>query len=168
MFRSTYQVVQDTDKALDVMRRASEWLVEIGKPAKHWNPADMNRQSMLKHAEPSEFYVVLVGGKPAAAAILQDSERNQSWASVDKGEHVSALYVHWLAVAPEFQGKGLPKILTDFAAAQAKARGLTRLRLDANAKEPKLMKVYDDLGFELVHIEPEADQRIAFYQKVLA
>ncbi len=165
MSKTTCKVVQDTDRALEVMRRAAKWLVEIGKPGKHWNPAHMDRRHMLQHAEASEFYVVLVNGKPAAAAILQDNERNQSWASVDRGNHVSALYVHWLCVAPEFRGKGLPKVLIDFAAKQAKAMGIHTVRLDTNADEPKLMKVYDDLKFTLVHIEPEDEQRTAFYQK---
>ena len=39
------------------------------------------------------------------------------------------------------------------------------LRLDTDANEEKLMKVYDDLGFHLRGIEQEGDRQTAFYEK---
>jgi len=164
--RSKYRIVQDADKAIEVMYKAAKWLEESGKgPNKWWQSQNMNRKFMLQHAEPSEFYVVLIGENPVACAILQDNQRNQSWESVDKGVKVNALYIHWLAVHPGYRGTGLPKLLVDFAAKRAAANGIHLLRLDTNAQEAKLRKIYEDLGFELVHIEQEDYQQTAFYQK---
>lgn len=160
------KIIQDMDQALLVMNDAGQWLLESGKnPDKWWHPKNMNKTFMLKHAEPSEFYVALVEGKPAASVVLQDNERNQSWEPVDKGEPMQALYLHWVCVSRGFAGMNLPRALVDFANQQAKIRQFKLLRLDTNADEGKLCKVYEDLGFKLMAIEQEADGRVAYYQK---
>ena len=165
VLKRAYKISQDADKAIEVMHSAAKWMEDSGIHEKHWRSAGMNRKSMLQNAEESEFYVLLIKGNPAAAAILQDNQRNQSWKSVDNGKGVQALYVHWLCVDPSYRGIGLPKVLLDFAKKTAMARGLRLLRLDTNAGEPKLMKVYEDAGFELIHIEQEGAHKTAFYQK---
>ncbi len=166
--KRSLKILQDIDQAIFVMHSAGKWLEESGKnPSKWWKPQNMNRDFLLRHAEPNEFYVVLVGEKPAVAEILQDNQRNQSWKSVDGDQKKSALYIHWLCVGREFAGSKLPKTLIDFAALQAKKRNLKLLRLDTNADETKLRKIYEDLGFSLVRIERETYQKTAFYQKTV-
>jgi len=161
-----YKIVQDTDQAISVMHDAAKWLEESGKnPSKWWQPQNMNREFLLQHAESSEFYAVLINGKPAAAAILQDNQHNQSWKSVDKNKTVLALYIHWLCVSRQYAGKGLPKTIIDFAARLAKAKGFDFLRADTNAQELKLRKIYENLGFKLISIEKEDYRQTAFYQK---
>ena len=161
-----FKIVQNVDFAISVMREAGAWLEKSGKtPSKWWQPKNMNRNFLLQHAEPSEFYVLLVDGKSAAAMILQDSQRNQSWKSIDKTKSAKALYIHWLCVSRKYAGKGLPKILVEFAEKQAKAKGIHLLRVDTNAKETKLRKIYESLGFALADVEQEARRQTAFYQK---
>jgi GNAT superfamily N-acetyltransferase len=164
--KSNVKIVQDMDKTISVMYNAGKWLEESGRnPSDSWKPSNMNKAFMLKHAEPSEFYVAIVKGQPAAGMILQDNERNQSWKAIDKDKHVNALYVHWLCVARPYAGTGLPKIMLDFAASHAKSRGIHILRLDTNANETKLRQIYESLGFDLVSTEAEADRITAFFQK---
>jgi GNAT superfamily N-acetyltransferase len=164
--KSSVKIVQNVDQTISVMHNAGKWLEESGKkPSDSWKPSNMNKEFMLKQAEPSEFYVALVGGRPAAGMILQDNERNQSWKAIDKGKPVNALYIHWLCVAREHSGTGLPKIMIDFAASYAKSHSIHVLRLDTNANETKLRRIYENLGFDLVSTEPEADRVTAFFQK---
>ncbi|MDP1722449.1 MAG: GNAT family N-acetyltransferase [Candidatus Gottesmanbacteria bacterium] len=162
------KIVQDMDNAIRVMQDAATWLAESGKkPSKWWQPKNMNREFLLRHAEPDEFFVALVDGDPAASVILQDSERNQSWKSVDGDRPQSALYVHWLCVARRFSGTGLPKVMVDFARDQARKQKLLVLRLDTNADETKLRKIYIALGFRLVGTQQEESQNTALYQKLV-
>ena len=166
--KRSLKILQDVDQAIFVMHSAGKWLEESGKsPSMWWKPQNMNRDFLLQHAEPNEFYAVLVDGKPAAAEILQDNQRNQSWKGIDGDWQKSALYIHWLCVDREFSGRNLPKILINFAAQQAKKRNLKLLRLDTNADETKLRKIYEDLGFSLMGAEQEAHQKTAFYQKTV-
>ena len=161
--------VQDVELAISVMRNAGEWLLESGKnPSKWWQPQNMNREFLLQHANPEEFYAGLVDRKPAVAAIFQFDQRNQDWTSVDKNQPQKALYIHWLCVYRGFAGKGLPKIMIDFAVKKALENNIKLLRADTNANMMKLRKIYKELGFTLVGIEKEDYRQTAFYQKKIS
>ena len=161
--------VQDVGLAISVMRNAGEWLLESGKnPSKWWQPQNMNREFLLQYANPDEFYVGLIDGKPAVAAIFQFDQRNQDWTSIDKSKHQKALYVHWLCIRRKFASKGLPKIMVDFAQKKALDKKIKFLRVDTNADQMKLRKIYENLGFTLVGIEQEDYRKTAFYQKKVA
>lgn len=160
------EIIQDTEKAISVMHEVSVWMQKSGmNPSIWWKPENMNRSFLLQHAEPNEFFVALVNNKPAASVILQDSERNQSWKSVDGDNPKKALYIHWLCVARDFANQGFSKTMIDFAAGEASKRGVKLLRLDTDADEEKLRKLYEGLGFHLMGIEGGQKRRVAFYQK---
>lgn len=161
-----YKVVQDMDKAILVLHSVAKWLEESGKnPSKWWKPENMNAQFFSQYAEPSEFYVVLANDEPVAAAIFQNNQRNQSWQSVDKNESESALYIHWLCVNRQYACMGLPRIIVEFAGQYAKDNKMNLLRVDTNARELNLRKIYENLGFKLVSVEDEDYRQTAFYQK---
>lgn len=158
------KIIQEVDTSISIMLDAGRWLEKSSKkPSRWWRPQNMRRSFLLQHIEPKEFYTAVIDGKPAASVVLQDNERNQSWESIDKGRKKQALYIHWLCVARQFAGIGLPKIMVDFARQQAKKRKLPLLRLDTIAHEIKLRKLYENLGFQLVGISGKT----AFYQKKL-
>ena len=160
------KIIQDADKAISLMHDVGEWMQKSGmNPSLWWQPQNMNRSFLLQHTEPNEFYVAVVNGVPAASVILQDSERNQSWRSVDGDTPQKALYIHWLCVARDFAGQGLSTTMIDFAAGEATKKRLKLLRLDTDADEKKLCSLYEGLGFQLVGTEEEGAHRTAFYQK---
>ena len=160
------KIIQDSDKAISVMHDVALWMQKSGMHlSEWWQPLNMNRDYLLHHAEPSEFYVAVMKSKLAASVILQDSERNQSWKSVDGNNPKKALYVHWLCVARDFAGQGFSKKMVDFAANEATKRGFTLLRLDTDANEEKLCKLYETLGFQLMGTELDENHKTAFYQK---
>lgn len=163
------EILQDQDNAISVMQNVSSWMVERGLSINQWwDPQNMNPDFLLQHIEPNEFYVAMIDGRPAASVILQETERNQSWEYIDNGNSQKALYVHWLCVAREFAGMGYSKVMIDFAAEEAIKRGLSLLRLDTNAEEEKLCKLYERLGFELMGVELEDEHSTAYYQKSLS
>jgi GNAT superfamily N-acetyltransferase len=158
-------VIQDADLAIDIMYKVGKWLVDSGlNPEEYFLPENMNHEYLLKHVEPNEFYVILIDDKPAASVVLQENQRNQSWECVDGKERKEALYIHWLAVNREWAGKGLPKVVLDLAIREAKKRGYKLIRLDTIASQPKLRKVYDDLGFKAVHIGEGEFEDTVFYE----
>jgi len=165
---SKIEIVQDMEKAISIMYNAGKWLEESGKnPSKWWKPENLNSDFLLQYAKPNEFYVVLVNGNNAAAAILQYSQNSQDWECIDKNNPVSAVYIHWLCVGRQYSGKGLPKVVIDFAEQQAINNGVGFLRADTNAREMKLRKIYEKLGFDLISIEQEDYRQTAFYQKTV-
>ena len=162
------KIVQDTDKAISMMHGVALWMEKNGMHVTQWwQPQNMNREFLLKHAGSNEFYVGLEGDKPVASVILQDSERNQSWKSVDGDTSQKALYIHWLCVARDFSGQGYSKSMVDFSAEKARKKGFKLLRLDTDANEKKLCELYEELGFERVGTELSGEHKTAFYQKEL-
>jgi len=163
------EIIQDADKAISVMHDVGVWLEKSGmNPSLWWQPQNMNRSFLLQHVEPNEFYVAIANRIPAASVVLQDSERNQSWKSVDGDKPQKALYIHWLCVARDFAGQELSKAMVDFAGAEAAKRKLKLLRLDTDADKEKLCSLYERLDFRLMGIEEEGEHRTAFYQKNIA
>lgn len=102
------------------------------------------------------------------SVILQFEQRNQDWTSVDGNQPQKALYIHWLCIYRDFAGRGLPKLMVDFAGKKALEHNIKLLRVDTNADQVKLRKIYEDLGFTLAGIEQEDYRQTAFYQKNLS
>ncbi len=148
------------------MHAAGTWLLENGKNvSKWWRPENIHKEFLLQFARPNEFYVGLVDGKPAVAAILQTTQTAQDWQAVDNGASPPALYIHWLSIDREFAGKGLAKSMIDFATDVTREKGISTLRVDTNANEQKLRNIYENLGFTLVTILQEDFQETALYEK---
>ncbi len=163
---TSIDVVQNMNQAISVMRSASKWMKESGKKvSKWWRLENLNSSFLLQYAKPEEFYVVLIGGVPGAAAVLQSNQNSQDWEPVDGDKHGFALYIHWLCIDHRFAGKGLPKIVVDFAEQQAHQNNIDVLRADTNANELKLRGIYENLGFTLINIKQEDYRQTAFYEK---
>jgi GNAT superfamily N-acetyltransferase len=160
------QVVQDMDLAIEVMRDCGKWLLESGKkPNKWWQLQNLNREFLRKHTKPDEYYVFLVDGKPASSEILQTYADDPGWKEIDGDHPPPAVYVHWFSVTRAFAGQGLSKVMIEFAEKKAKEWGFPQLRLETNAAEPKLRKLYENLGFTLVTELQQEYRTSAFYRK---
>lgn len=55
--------------------------------------------------------------------------------------------------------------MIDFAEKKTLENNINLLRVDTNADEMKLRKIYEKLGFSLVLVEKEDYRNTAFYQK---
>lgn len=158
-------VVQDMDKAVAVMREAGNWLLTSGKnPNKWWHPDSLTTDFLLRYVKPHEFYVITVDGISAAAVVLQITDTPQ-WNHIDGDHPKRALYIHWLCVARKFAGKGMPSRLIALAEATARDKKLRFLRVDTNADEPKLRRMYESWGFVGIAERNEGYRKTIFYQK---
>ncbi len=155
---------QDVDKIITVLQNAGEWLLKSGKnPSKWWQLQNLNKQFLFQYVKPEEFYVGLVDGQPAVAAIIQKDPKTQEWTGIDKNKPQPALYIHWLCVDRHFAGKGLTNEMMNFVENLATKENIPCLRVDTNASEDKLRKIYENLGFELVTVQRENDRDMALY-----
>lgn len=162
------KIIQDMDQAIGVMRSSGKWMKASGKnPSKWWLLRNLNRTFLLRHAKEDEFYVGLVDGVPAVAAVLMIIDNNQDWKTIDQDNPQKALYIHWLCVDRKFAGQGLSKQMIDFARYLAKKNGVSLLRLDVNADKKKLQDIYEGLGFRLIATKQEDYRKSAFYQKTM-
>ncbi|WP_407569028.1 GNAT family N-acetyltransferase [Deinococcus altitudinis] len=93
-----------------------------------------------------------VAEQPVAVMLLVASDP-VFWPGDPPGE---ALYLHKLAVHPDWQGLRLSAQMVEEAARLTRAAGRPWLRLDTAAERPRLRNLYEDLGFRLVR-EGHAD-----------
>lgn len=161
-------IVNDMDQAISLMKQAGRWLISSRKHvSKWWHPDNLHKEFLRQYISPDEFYVALVNGVPACAAAFQFSQKNQDWTAVDGDNPKRALYVHWLCVARAFAGRGMPRAMIDFAAQKAKDQKVSLLRVDTNAEEEKLYRIYESLGFVKEAVTDEGYRKSALYQKRL-
>lgn len=159
-------ILQNTDLAISVMQDAGRWIEENGKPlSRWWKSENLNRDFLLRYANPEEFYVVMIDNVPAAAVVLQFSQSAQNWQSIDGDNPKPALYMHWFCVHRNFRGQGLPKVMIDFAEKLAKEKDVGLLRVDTNAEEMKLRDMYEAMDFSLAGIVDEKQRKSALYEK---
>ncbi len=164
------EIIQDQDKAIEVLRHVSRWMRANGLDfSEWWDPDRFSRDFFKPYAAPEDFYVAEVNGKPAACIILQNTQQNmQDWTSIDGESTPPALYLHYLAVDREYANQGISQELLKFTDRLAKKLKLPRVRLDTNADEPKLRKLYEDFGYkELIILEEENHGRTVLYEKII-
>lgn len=156
----------DMDAAIGLIKDVATWMNGVGLVHNEWwHPDNMNSEFFGQYASPDEFFVAKVDEQPAAAAIIQPEQTLQDWSSVDGDSHPPALYIHYVAVERSFAGRGLPGILLRHAEDLARQRGIPVLRLDTNADQPKLRRIYEDAGFEAVRILQEEHGNTVLYEK---
>ncbi len=83
---------------------------------------------------------------------------------VDNGDH---LVVNNVAVAPEWQGRGLGRALLEFAEAEAVRRGFGEVRLHTNAAMADNLLMYPRLGYTEVGRETQGGfHRVLFVKQL--
>nr|WP_293914658.1 GNAT family N-acetyltransferase [Deinococcus sp.] len=75
-----------------------------------------------------------------------------------------ALYLHKLAVHPEFQGLGLSTRMLEAAVQEARRRGCGFLRLDTVQDRPRLRAVYEGFGFGNCGAKHVQGYEVALYE----
>ena len=65
-----------------------------------------------------------------------------------KTKNDNNLYIHRLAVHPDFQKKGIGKILMDFAEKYAKEKKFASVRLDTFSVNKRNLKFYESRGYQ--------------------
>ena len=125
-----------------LLESVREWLLARGHP--QWQrgfPADWVRGEVAA----GRFWVA----HDAAGLVttVRLTSEDATWAA---RASASALYVQTLAVRRDRAGEGIGAEVLEWAAAQAAARGRSRLRLDFVAPNPRLEAYYAGVGFVVV------------------
>jgi len=145
----------------EILVEASAPFVQAGKPM--WPASSLTPDALREqYGEADEFYLGRdASGQDVATLILQ-LEDTVYWPGATQGE---ALYVHKIAVLPEFAGQGIGKRLLDFAWSQALTRRCV-LRLDCDTQRSALCAFYTRNGFEQVGERLVGDYQAALFERL--
>jgi ribosomal protein S18 acetylase RimI-like enzyme len=130
----------DLETVQSIIEEAGSWLRSRG--INQWSPGTPIERRLRQLLTGSCVYLVYFVQEPVATITLQESDET-IWGTDDN----RALYVHLLAIRRAIGGKGIGKILLNWAAAQGRQKGKEFLRLDCWADNPALCRYYESAGF---------------------
>ena len=139
--------LDDVTEADALIRATAEWLIKKGEPL--WGPNETSRDELVRVAHLSELIVGRVAGELASCMYLHHEDR-LFWPHVREGE---AFYIHRLAVARAFAGRGYAHAMLEWAENEARAKERPYLRLDCEPRG-KLLALYAHAGYRRVDSAP--------------
>lgn len=150
--------IGDIDEAIDIMREATCWLINIGKPL--WKLEDLTKERLLKDNKIDEFYVFRINNESAGAMILKWQD-TLFWPSAKHGE---SGFIHKLSVRRKYSGTGISNKMIEQAIKECKKRNIVFLKLDCDASREKLCSFYEKFGFTQVDRKMMGIFDVAFYE----
>ncbi|MBW2962956.1 GNAT family N-acetyltransferase [Mesonia aestuariivivens] len=155
--------LKDLPTVLNLFKEAAERIHKMN--IDHWqywkNPPKEKIQWVKEGIKNKEFFFIedteglLIG----VVRILQEDLRY--WGK----QKEKASYIHSLVVQEKYNGKGMGTKIIHEIEKKAHYANTSYLRLDADAKNPKLCKYYENLGFEKAGIKELQLSTYQLYQK---
>ena len=142
--RGSLDDVPETDR---LIRATADWLTKKGEPL--WGPNETSLDELMRVTHAGELIVGRVAGELASCMYLHNEDR-LFWPHVTPGE---AFYIHRLAVARRFAGRGYAHAMLEWAAGEARAKGRPFLRLDCEPRA-KLLALYRSAGYSRIDPKP--------------
>jgi GNAT superfamily N-acetyltransferase len=135
--------VEAVPEADHLIREAADWLIAKGEPL--WGPNETSFEELQRIARAGELVIGRLAREAAACMYLHDEDR-LFWPQCKPGE---AFYIHRLAVARKFAGRGFAQAMLEWAEDEVRATDRAFLRLDCEAR-PKLLALYANAGFSRI------------------
>lgn len=130
--------------AIHALRRSlEEWMAARG--IDQWTVGSVPLERVAAQVAEGQWWVVRDDEGVRGCFRLLDADL-EYW----DDDATPALYVHGLMVDRRASGTGLGRAMVEWAGEQARAAGVTWLRLDHRASNPHLDDVYRSWGFEPV------------------
>lgn len=115
-----------------------------------WDEIYPDEVTIKQDLENNDLYIGIVDGKIAVIYVINNSYdkeyNNGDWQYPDTEYRI----IHRLCVHPDFQNKGVGKITMEYIESKLSKAGIESIRLDAFTKNPYALKLYKNLGYEIV------------------
>ena len=137
--------ISDIDSILNITKSCANDMIQNG--IYQWNEHYPDKGSFINDAINNELYVYVENEK-LIACISLCNEMDEVYIPVNWiSENYNNLYIHRLAVHPDFQKKGVGKALMDFAEKFARKKEYKSIRLDTFSVNKRNLKFYESRGY---------------------
>lgn len=113
-----------------------------------WNEVYPSKEAFVHDMERQELYVLkkeeTLIGTIVVSTLMDEEYIPVQWLTPNENN----IYIHRLAVHPDFQGKGYAQRLMDFGEAFAKANNFQSVRLDTFSQNSRNQKFYEQRGYQ--------------------
>jgi len=137
---------QDIPILLEVTQACARHMIEHG--IHQWNEVYPNKSAFLSDLDQKALWVFIAENRPVGCvsfyATMDEEYKALDWI-VPESRH---LYVHRLAVHPNFQRQNIAKKLMDFAEDKARDQKCASIRLDTFSQNPRNLKFYRMRGYQ--------------------
>jgi ribosomal protein S18 acetylase RimI-like enzyme len=159
---------QDLEQLLTVVKSCGQNLIEQG--IFQWNEQYPKREDLLEDIELQELWKLEDKNSVIGLIVLTENEdaeyQDVNWLT----KNHKNLYIHRLAVDPEFQGKGYAQKLMDFAEKYAKENGYNSIRLDTFSENKRNLKFYEQRNYvklESIYFPNQSEFPFYCYEKIM-
>lgn len=133
--------LEEVEVACDILSEAARWLIDRNELLWHLDELTPERFHLV--AQQGELFLAYLRSRAVGTFTYQFSDP-LFWPEVPAG---TSAFLHKVAVRREAAGRGVAAAMVDWATVQARAEGLSFLRLDTDFNRPKLRGFYESLGF---------------------
>ena len=138
--------ISDLSDILAITKACAAFMITKG--IYQWNEHYPSKQVFLNDIEQKELYVLLhensVIGTVVVSTYMDDEYIPIKWLTKNKNN----IYIHRLAVHPNFQGNGYAQKLMAFAENYARQSSFTSIRLDTFSQNKGNQKFYEARGYQ--------------------
>ena len=135
-----------------------------------WNAIYPSKAAFEKDVERNELYVLehskKVIGTVVISSFMDEEYEPVKWLT----PNAKNMYIHRLAIDPDFQGNGFAQQLMDFAEDFAIENGFTSVRLDTFSQNKRNQKFYETRGYKRlgdIHFPNQSEHPFHCYELVL-
>lgn len=160
--------ITDIDTLMQITKACAKYM--ISKGIYQWNAHYPNKSAFEKDIKRNELYVLETENKIIGSIVLSNLMDEEyipiSWLT----ENDKNLYIHRLAIYPDFQGKGYAQQLMNFAESFAKENNYTSIRLDTFSQNKRNQKFYELRGYKRlgnIYFPKQSEHPFYCYELVL-
>lgn len=135
---------READAAIvsSILIEAATWIAAGGQPL--WSIEQLSAEAIAPGVAAGSFILASIDAEGVATARVTRDDL-ECWPDAVPGV---ALYVHRIAVRRAWAGHGLVGRLLAWCGRHAEGLGCGWVRLDCDARRPKLRALYEGLGFQ--------------------
>lgn len=158
----------DLDIIIALTKECARAMIALG--IYQWNEHYPNRSRFEKDIDRQELYVLEEKGHIKGIVVLTEIVDEEylpiSWLT----DNHNNLYIHRLAVHPNFWGKGYAQQLMDYAENYALENNFKSIRLDTFSQNKRNQKFYETRGYQQlgnIYFPKQSDHPFYCYELVL-
>ena len=134
-----------TGEIMKLIARATATLDEKGIP--QWDEIYPDRKTIAHDIENGTLYGLMDEDTIAGILVLNENQDKEYGEVAWDLDDEKPLVLHRLCLNPDYQGRGLSKVMMGFVEDYARGNGYRSIRLDAFTLNPISLSLYRSLGF---------------------
>ena len=159
---------QDLEQLLAVVKSCGQNLIE--QSIFQWNEKYPSKEVLLEDIELQELWKLEHGISIVGLIVLTENEDAEYQRVKWLTKNQKHLYIHRLAVHPDFQGKGYAQKLMDFAESFATENNYNSIRLDTFSQNKRNQQFYEKRNYiklESIYFPNQSEFPFYCYEKIL-